>query len=236
MTFAMTIATTFKDTVGAVVSGIDTTVDRIGRAVGADIPMEFASDKALSAMRVVRRYSAVSFAGGFIPLPFVDLLAVSSSQLAMLAEITAIYEGGNIPSKERLRIVASAVLGSMVPQGLSAGVAGSAIKSLPVVGTIAGMVMMPGLSSAATFAIGKAFISHFESGGTFQEIDPEAIGVEVAAELQHAGPDEVEGPVVEAIAGPAIVLDVAELVIDVAPASGKTKFGRPVATTLDPVV
>lgn len=166
------------------VSGtVDTSVDRIGRLVGIDIPIEFATSKALKAQRVVRRYAALSFAGGFIPLPLVDMLAVSSSQLAMLAEITAIYENGQVPNRERLKLVASSVLGSVVPQGLTAGVAGSGIKALPVVGTFAGMVLMPGLSSAVTYAIGKAFITHFESGGTVDSIDPVEMGNAVATEI-----------------------------------------------------
>ena len=179
-----------SSTLSTIVAAIDTSVDKVGRLAGLDIPVEFESSKALMAQRVVRRYMAVSFAGGLIPLPIVDMVAVSSAQLAMLAEITAIYENGTVPNKERLKLIASAVLGSVVPQGVAAGVAGSGIKALPVIGTFAGMILMPGLSSAVTYAIGKAFILHFEAGGTVDSIDPVKMGEMVAADI--ADPNTAE--------------------------------------------
>jgi uncharacterized protein (DUF697 family) len=178
-----------KEAFGSVASEIDTAIDKIGRTVGADIPQDYATDKSKLAMRTVRRYTALSFAGGFIPFPLVDLLAVSSSQLAMLAEVASIYEDGKVPNKERLRIVVSSVLGSVVPQGLTVGIAGSAIKAVPVFGTFAGMILMPTLSSAVTFAIGKAFISHFEGGGTFLDLDPEKLKEHYKANLSEAAAD-----------------------------------------------
>lgn len=194
---------TLSSTLSTIVAAIDTSVDRVGRLVGIDIPVEFASSKALSAQRVVRRYVAISFAGGLIPLPMIDMLAVSSSQLAMLAEITAIYENGTVPNRERLKLVASAVLGSVVPQGVAAGVAGSGIKALPVIGTFAGMVLMPGLSSAVTYAIGKAFILHFEAGGTVDSIDPVKMGEAVAADIADPNSDDTSVHTAE----PTVALD-----------------------------
>jgi len=46
------------------------------------------------------------------------------------------------------------------------------LKAVPVVGTITAGFVMPVLSSGATFAIGKAFIQHFESGGTLLDFNP----------------------------------------------------------------
>jgi uncharacterized protein (DUF697 family) len=46
------------------------------------------------------------------------------------------------------------------------------LKAVPVLGTIAGGFVMPALSAGATFAIGKAFIQHFASGGTLLDFNP----------------------------------------------------------------
>jgi uncharacterized protein (DUF697 family) len=46
------------------------------------------------------------------------------------------------------------------------------LKFVPVVGTLAAAFVMPVLSAGATYAIGKAFIQHFESGGTLLDFNP----------------------------------------------------------------
>jgi uncharacterized protein (DUF697 family) len=46
------------------------------------------------------------------------------------------------------------------------------LKAVPIIGTIAGGFVMPALSAGATFAIGKAFIQHFTTGGTLLDFNP----------------------------------------------------------------
>jgi uncharacterized protein (DUF697 family) len=194
-----------KEGLSGVASGIDNAVDRLGRTVGMKIPEIIGAEKDKAGLRIVRRYTTVSFVAGFIPIPFVDLAAITASQLAMLSEIAGIYETGKVANKERLRIVVSSVLGSVVPQGLTVGFAGSAIKALPVIGTAAGMVLMPALSSAVTFALGRAFISHFESGGTVLDLDPEKLKEYYKAHLREAAVDDPALTPVEIIETPPIV-------------------------------
>jgi uncharacterized protein (DUF697 family) len=43
---------------------------------------------------------------------------------------------------------------------------------VPVVGTVLGGLSMSLFSGAATYAIGKVFIQHFEAGGTFLDFNP----------------------------------------------------------------
>jgi hypothetical protein len=50
--------------------------------------------------------------------------------------------------------------------------AASALKAIPVLGTITSAFVMPVLSAGATYAIGKAFIQHFASGGTLLDFNP----------------------------------------------------------------
>jgi uncharacterized protein (DUF697 family) len=42
---------------------------------------------------------------------------------------------------------------------------------IPVAGTIIGGVSVPLLAGATTFAVGRVFIQHFETGGTFLDFD-----------------------------------------------------------------
>ena len=46
------------------------------------------------------------------------------------------------------------------------------LKAVPIVGTLVGGFVMPTLSAGATYAIGKAFIEHFEGGGSLLDFNP----------------------------------------------------------------
>jgi hypothetical protein len=61
--------------------------------------------------------------------------------------------------------------GNMIPVTSGMGAA-SALKAVPILGALASGFVMPVLSAGATFAIGKAFIQHFESGGTLLDFNP----------------------------------------------------------------
>jgi uncharacterized protein (DUF697 family) len=47
----------------------------------------------------------------------------------------------------------------------------SVVKFVPVVGSLAGMITEPAIAAAATYALGKVFIQHFESGGTLLDFN-----------------------------------------------------------------
>jgi uncharacterized protein (DUF697 family) len=118
-----------------------------------------------SAKDLVKKYMWWTMGAGLIPIPFVDLVAVSGVQIKMLKDISVIYE---VKFNENAgKSIISALLGSIVPNALASGGIGSLIKLIPIVGPLAGGVSMSIFSGAATYAIGKIFIQHFEAGGTF---------------------------------------------------------------------
>jgi uncharacterized protein (DUF697 family) len=97
-----------------------------------------------------------------IPLPGADLAAISGVQLKMVHSLSKLY---GLPFS---RDAAKSVIGALVGGGgavvLSAPM-GSMIKAVPVVGQIAGALTQPALAAATTYALGKVFIQHFETGG-----------------------------------------------------------------------
>jgi uncharacterized protein (DUF697 family) len=119
---------------------------------------------------LVKKYMWWSMGAGLIPVPFVDLAAVSGVQLKMLKDMSDIY--GIKFSENKGKSILSALLGSIVPNSLAGGGVGSIMKMIPFVGPIVGGLSMSLFSGAATYAIGKAFIQHFEAGGTFLDFDP----------------------------------------------------------------
>ena len=121
------------------------------------------------AKKLVKRFSMWSGAAGLIPLPFVDAAAVGGVQMQMLRRILAVYE---IPFSENLgKAFIASTVGSLVPASSVVGAA-SVIKGMPVVGTAVGVVAMPALSAGATYAIGMAFVQHFDTGGTLLDFTP----------------------------------------------------------------
>ena len=44
---------------------------------------------------------------------------------------------------------------------------------MPLVGPALGVLSMPAMAAAVTWAVGKVFMQHFASGGTLLDFDPE---------------------------------------------------------------
>ncbi len=121
------------------------------------------------ASKLVDRFAIWSGVAGLIPLPVVDVLAVGALQVQMLRRVSQIYDVEF--SENRGKALIAALAGTMIPVTSGMGAA-SAMKAVPIVNLLAAGFVMPVLSAGATFAIGKAFIQHFESGGTLLDFNP----------------------------------------------------------------
>jgi uncharacterized protein (DUF697 family) len=123
----------------------------------------------VSAGKLVDRFAIWSGVAGLIPIPVVDLLAVGGLQVQMLRRLSQIYDVEF--SQNRGKALIAALAGTMIPATSGMGAA-SALKGVPIAGMLSSAFVMPVLSAGATFAIGKAFIQHFESGGTLLDFNP----------------------------------------------------------------
>jgi uncharacterized protein (DUF697 family) len=122
-----------------------------------------------AASRLVDRFAIWSGVAGLVPLPVVDVLAVGGLQLQMLRRLSQVYDVEF--SENRGKALIAALAGCMIPATSGMGAA-SALKAIPVVNILAAGFVMPVLSAGATYAIGKAFVQHFESGGTLLDFNP----------------------------------------------------------------
>lgn len=132
---------------------------------------------------LIRRYSRWSAGFGLIPLPVVDLAAISGTQIKMVHALSTLYEREF--SEDRVRVAIGALVGAVVPIAMSAGTV-SALKSVPVIGQIASTLLLPALALASTVAIGRVFVQHFEAGGTLLDFDPEKMKSYFEAEFNKA--------------------------------------------------
>ncbi len=121
------------------------------------------------ASKLVSRFAIWSGVAGLIPVPVVDTVAVGGLQLQMVRRISQVFD---VPFAENSgKALIASLVGAMVPASSSIGAA-SMLKFVPVVGTLTSAFVMPVLSAGATYAIGKAFIQHFASGGTLLDFNP----------------------------------------------------------------
>lgn len=131
------------------------------------------NEKQQIATKKIRNYMWWSMGAGLVPVPFLDLIAISGVQLKMVSELAKIYD---VPFNEsRGKAIIGALVGSLVPQSLACSVVGSALKAIPAVGAIAGASALALFSGGAAWALGNVFVQHFEAGGTFLDFEPEAV-------------------------------------------------------------
>lgn len=150
-------------------------------AVAETVVPELTRDQ--QAMALVKRYVPWTAVAGLVPLPLVDMAALISVQLHMLSKLSKIYD---VPFKENgVKSIVTTLLGTVISSGVGASL-GSIFKVIPVVGTIFGIAATPGMYSAATYAVGRIFVSHFEAGGTFLDFDPQKMRAYFVAEFEKA--------------------------------------------------
>ncbi|WP_431854968.1 YcjF family protein [Azospirillum sp.] len=147
-------------------------------------------DRNKRALALVKYHSYASGALGLIPVPGADVAAVSAAQLNMIHKLAKLY--GVEFAQERTRAIVVALLGGVMPGALSGSVLGSAVKAVPFLGTALGMAVMPALSLAATQALGRVFIQHFETGGTLLDFDTEAMREHFRREFEQAKAENPE--------------------------------------------
>jgi uncharacterized protein (DUF697 family) len=120
------------------------------------------------ANKLVDRFAVWSGVAGFIPMPVVDVLAIGGLQVQMLRRLSQVY---GVPFSDNSgKAVIASLAGTMIPTSSGIGAA-SVMKFVPVLGTLTAGFVLPALSAGATYAIGRAFVQHFETGGTLLDFN-----------------------------------------------------------------
>ncbi|MCH9697813.1 MAG: YcjF family protein [Gammaproteobacteria bacterium] len=124
------------------------------------------------AQELVRKSMYASMAAGLVPVPIFDFVAVTGIQIEMIRRLSHIY--GIKFMEEKGKKALGALIGGSFPSSVAPIFAGLT-KMVPVIGTTVGALSLPLVAGASTYAVGKVFIQHFESGGTFLTFDPEQV-------------------------------------------------------------
>jgi uncharacterized protein (DUF697 family) len=130
-------------------------------------------DETVRSEAIIKKYAYLSMGAGLIPIPVLDMAAVLGLQLRMVAVLAKEYKEDYFSHDKGKAFIASLV-GSSVPATGGPAIA-SLLKRVPVIGQTVGVLAMPALAGASTYAVGKVFAQHFASGGTFLTFNPDKV-------------------------------------------------------------
>jgi len=129
-------------------------------------------DKIAAADGIIKKRVYASVATGFVPIPIFDILALTGIQVEMVSRLSNLYE---TPFKEDLvKTAISALVGGVFPVAATPILA-SMLKLVPIIGYTTSAVTLSAAGGATTYAIGKVFVKHFESGGTLLNFNVEKV-------------------------------------------------------------
>jgi uncharacterized protein (DUF697 family) len=141
------------------------------------------ADESQDSEATIKKYMYWSMGAGLIPIPALDMTAVMAIQVSMVAALARQHHQDF--SREAGRAFVAALVCGSLPTVMADPIV-RLLKVFPILGQAAGALAMPALAGASTYAVGKVFVQHFESGGTFRNFDPDAARDRYAGHLGNA--------------------------------------------------
>jgi uncharacterized protein (DUF697 family) len=124
-----------------------------------------------NADQIIKDHVWFSMVPGFLPIPVLDIAAITGIQLDMVKQLCRHYEIDYNAQRGKSITMAlfSTIAGRMPAYALR-----TAFKTIPLVGWAIGGATMATFAGASTYATGAVFKEHFEEGGTLNNLDPES--------------------------------------------------------------
>ncbi len=135
--------------------------------------------------KIITNHVIFSMTAGAIPLPLVDVTAVTVIQLDMIKQLANHY-GAQYDQDSGKSLVSSLVGATLARMGASA------VKMIPGIGTVLGISTQVLLSGASTYALGKIFDGHFSNRGSIFDLNANDVKAKYE-ELLQKGKDVVQG-------------------------------------------
>ncbi len=120
------------------------------------------------AQNIVKNNIITSMASGLVPIPLFDIISLTNIQFHMVQALAEHYE---VPVDNISRSLITSLISGSLPV-ISVLGAGSILKSIPGIGSLAGSGSVSVISGAISYAVGQVFIRHFEQGGTLSDFNP----------------------------------------------------------------
>ena len=108
---------------------------------------------------------------GFIPVPVLDIVAISAVQLDLVKQLCKFYKQDY--DEQRGKAIVMALTGSAIAR-VSGYSARAVLKTIPIFGWVLGGAAMSLFAASSTYAIGQVFKEHLDAGGTLHNLNPES--------------------------------------------------------------
>lgn len=121
-----------------------------------------------TAQSTVRNHIIASMAVSLIPVPLLDVAALTAMQLSLLRSLSRHYQV-DFDEQKGKALLQALMMGSL-PVNSIIGLS-SIVKVVPAIGTIGGGIGMATTTGITTYATGEVFIKHFSNNGTLENFD-----------------------------------------------------------------
>ncbi len=128
------------------------------------------SSRKKRAMKIVNKHVLLSGGIGFIPAPFFDQIAIAGVLANMLNALCRFY--GIKFSDHKIKAIVASVLGGAHSDWITYYIVKYLSKLAPSINAVGNFVTRPIISAAITYAVGKLFVHHFESGSWLRVKEP----------------------------------------------------------------
>lgn len=143
--------------------GLDTLIKVMGEALPDElkdtlqnVQIACLAEKKKRAQKIVLAAAAAAAGEGAAPIPFADCIVLIPTQIAMIANITAIF--GLPVNKSVITAIVSSTVGSGGATVLGKTVVANLAKLIPGAGTVVGGAISAGTAGLITVALGEAYI------------------------------------------------------------------------------
>lgn len=165
--------------------------------VNEELKQKLFEENKEAARKSILKFTATTFAEGFVPIPLADSAMMIPTQIAMLARINAIF--GVDLTKNAIATLASSLVATEAAAFAGRTIASNLLKLIPGAGSIAGGLIAGSTGAMVTSAIGLAYIKIIEIsqndenfGKDFGEV---LKGIDISSVLKDVDMDEVKSMV-----------------------------------------
>lgn len=114
------------------------------------------------ALKIVNNYTLVSSGLGLIPAPLFYQVVLGGLLGKMLYDLSELY--GTSLTKQKNKAIIASVLGGAHSEWITVYLGGNIEKVLPGLAAIGNTFARPVVASGITYAIGRLFVKHFDTG------------------------------------------------------------------------
>jgi uncharacterized protein (DUF697 family) len=124
------------------------------------LPEQMAAKRRSFAKKIVERHRTYAAVGGLLPIPVVNIAAVTSVNVRMVQQLSELYQ---VPfQRDRARAMIVSLIGGAVPTGFGVATSSTLMFIMPG-GVLVGLGVSAITAGAVTRAIGQVFAESFEN-------------------------------------------------------------------------